>query len=277
MPSIKGTQTEKNLLTAFAGESQARNRYTYFASVAKKEGYELISAMFLETANQEKEHAKRLFKFLEGGSADSEHRLNDVQSTGDFDYVGLGALFTQNFKPFAYSIALKGGMIESSFESYYERTDDLVKYDSNTTYLALLLSPSLNFSLGSNFTLTPSLDYALTYLKGDNLTLKHQSQNRLELKDSFLQSLSANLDLKYQANDNLSLTSGLFFKKYLKEDIEGTIESLDIESHSLDHQALGLSLGGSFNFKNLTLSLLFKRSFNEVQESAGFLNAQLCF
>ena len=70
MPSIKGTQTEKNLLTAFAGESQARNRYTYFASVAKKEGYELISAMFLETANQEKEHAKRLFKFLEGGSAE---------------------------------------------------------------------------------------------------------------------------------------------------------------------------------------------------------------
>lgn len=70
MPSIKGTQTEKNILTAFAGESQARNRYTYFASVAKKEGYELISAMFLETANQEKEHAKRLFKFLEGGTAE---------------------------------------------------------------------------------------------------------------------------------------------------------------------------------------------------------------
>ncbi len=70
MPSIKGTQTEKNILTAFAGESQARNRYTYFASIAKKEGYELISAMFLETANQEKEHAKRLFKFLEGGTAE---------------------------------------------------------------------------------------------------------------------------------------------------------------------------------------------------------------
>ncbi|MBO8414997.1 MAG: rubrerythrin family protein [Proteobacteria bacterium] len=70
MPSLKGTQTEKNILTAFAGESQARNRYTYFASVAKKEGYELISAIFLETANQEKEHAKRLFKFLEGGTAE---------------------------------------------------------------------------------------------------------------------------------------------------------------------------------------------------------------
>lgn len=65
--SIKGTQTEKNLLTSFAGESQARMRYTYFASVAKKEGYEQISAIFAETADQEKEHAKRMFKWLEGG------------------------------------------------------------------------------------------------------------------------------------------------------------------------------------------------------------------
>ena len=67
MPSLKGTQTEKNLLLSFAGESQARNRYTYFASKAKKEGYEQIAAIFEETANQEKEHAKRFFKFLEGG------------------------------------------------------------------------------------------------------------------------------------------------------------------------------------------------------------------
>ena len=65
--SIKGTETEKNLLKSFAGESQARNRYTYFASVAKKEGYEQIAAIFEETANQEKEHAKRMFKYLEGG------------------------------------------------------------------------------------------------------------------------------------------------------------------------------------------------------------------
>lgn len=70
MPSLKGTQTEKNILTAFAGESQARNRYTYYASVAKKEGYVLVSEIFIETANQEKEHAKRLFKFLEGGNAE---------------------------------------------------------------------------------------------------------------------------------------------------------------------------------------------------------------
>ncbi|MEF9427108.1 MAG: rubrerythrin family protein [Candidatus Mariimomonas ferrooxydans] len=65
--SIKGTRTEQNLLKAFAGESQARNRYTYFASAARKEGYEQISALFLETAENEKEHAKVFFKYLEGG------------------------------------------------------------------------------------------------------------------------------------------------------------------------------------------------------------------
>ncbi|MFP4415978.1 MAG: rubrerythrin [Chitinivibrionales bacterium] len=68
MASIKGTETEKNLLKAFAGESQARNRYTYFSSVAKKEGYVQIADIFAETADQEKEHAKRFFKFLEGGT-----------------------------------------------------------------------------------------------------------------------------------------------------------------------------------------------------------------
>jgi len=75
MTNLKGTQTEKNILTAFAGESQARNRYTYFASKAKKEGYVQIAAIFEETANQEKEHAKRLFKLLEGG---------EVEITGAF-------------------------------------------------------------------------------------------------------------------------------------------------------------------------------------------------
>ncbi len=70
MKSLKGTQTEKNLLTAFAGESQARNRYAFFASKAKKEGYEQISGIFQETAENEKEHAERLFKFLEGGTAE---------------------------------------------------------------------------------------------------------------------------------------------------------------------------------------------------------------
>lgn len=67
MKSVKGTETERHLLTAFAGESQARNRYTYFSSQAKKEGYEQISWIFSDTAENEKEHAKRFFKFLEGG------------------------------------------------------------------------------------------------------------------------------------------------------------------------------------------------------------------
>ena len=70
MSKLKGSQTEVNLLTSFAGESQARNRYTYFASVAKKEGYVQIADIFEETARQEKEHAKRFFKFLEGGEVE---------------------------------------------------------------------------------------------------------------------------------------------------------------------------------------------------------------
>ena len=72
---IKGTQTEKNLQTAFAGESQARNKYTYFASQAKKEGYEQIAAIFLETADNEKEHAKMWYKLLNGGVGTTEENL----------------------------------------------------------------------------------------------------------------------------------------------------------------------------------------------------------
>jgi rubrerythrin len=78
---LKGSKTEKNLLAAFAGESQARNRYSYFASQAKKEGYEQIAAIFLETADNEKEHAKREFKFLQGG---------EVKITGSFPAGVIG-------------------------------------------------------------------------------------------------------------------------------------------------------------------------------------------
>ncbi len=81
MGDLKGSQTEINILTAFAGESQARNRYTYFASKAKKEGYVQMSAIFEETANQEKEHAKRLFKLLEG---------DEVEITGGFPAGVIG-------------------------------------------------------------------------------------------------------------------------------------------------------------------------------------------
>jgi rubrerythrin len=88
MAELKGTQTEKNILTAFSGESQARNRYTYFASQAKKEGYVQISDIFTETANQEKEHAKRLFKFLQGG---------EIEIVGAFP-AGTIATTSQNLK-----------------------------------------------------------------------------------------------------------------------------------------------------------------------------------
>ncbi|MFA5325426.1 MAG: rubrerythrin family protein [Bacteroidales bacterium] len=88
MGKLKGTKTEKNLLQSFAGESQARNRYTYFASVAKKEGYEQISAVFTETAEQEKEHAKKFFKYLEGGV---------VEITASFP-AGVIGTTTENLK-----------------------------------------------------------------------------------------------------------------------------------------------------------------------------------
>jgi rubrerythrin len=83
MPSLRGTRTEKNILTAFAGESQARNRYTFFAEAAKDEGFEQISRIFAETADQEREHAKRLFKFLEGGmvSVDAAYPAGVIGST----------------------------------------------------------------------------------------------------------------------------------------------------------------------------------------------------
>jgi rubrerythrin len=81
---LKGTKTEKNLLTAFAGESQARNRYTFFASAARKEGFEQIGVIFEETANQEKEHAKRFFKLLEGGDC-------QIQATFPAGKIGTAA------------------------------------------------------------------------------------------------------------------------------------------------------------------------------------------
>ncbi|MBT8356230.1 MAG: rubrerythrin family protein [Deltaproteobacteria bacterium] len=88
MANLQGTQTEKNILTAFSGESQARNRYSYFTSKAKKEGYVQIASIFEETANQEKEHAKRLFKLLEGG---------EVEVTGAFP-AGVIGTTVENLK-----------------------------------------------------------------------------------------------------------------------------------------------------------------------------------
>lgn len=107
MKSIKGTETEKNLLKAFSGESQARNRYTFFASKAKKEGYVQISKIFEETAAQEKEHAERLFKFLEGGElevtaafpagviADTEKNLKAAADGEDYEWQTMYPSFAK--------------------------------------------------------------------------------------------------------------------------------------------------------------------------------------
>ena len=90
MKSLKGTKTEKNLQIAFAGESQARNKYTYFASKAKKEGYEQIAAIFEETANQEKEHAKMWFKLLEGGAIrDTVENLKAAADGENFEWTDM--------------------------------------------------------------------------------------------------------------------------------------------------------------------------------------------
>ena len=88
MADLKGTQTERNLLTAFAGESQARNRYTYFAGQAKKEGFVQIADIFEETADQEREHAKRLFKFMNGGAV-------EIQAAYPFGIIGATSVNLQ--------------------------------------------------------------------------------------------------------------------------------------------------------------------------------------
>jgi rubrerythrin len=110
MKSLKGTETEKNLLKAFAGESQARNRYTYFASKAKKEGYVQIADIFAETADQEKEHAKRFFNFLEGGELEitaafpagvvgtTEENLEEAAAGENFEWTDMYPSFAAKAK-----------------------------------------------------------------------------------------------------------------------------------------------------------------------------------
>ncbi|MFH1249341.1 MAG: rubrerythrin family protein [archaeon] len=106
MASIKGSKTEQNLLKAFAGESQARNRYTYFASAAKNEGYEQVAAIFLETAENEKEHAKVFFKYLEGG---------DVEITAIYPAGKIGNTL-QNLDASMKGEAMEWGTIYPEFE-----------------------------------------------------------------------------------------------------------------------------------------------------------------
>ena len=122
MNKLKGSETEKNLLKAFAGESQARNRYTYFAGVAKKEGFEQISAIFIETADNEKEHAKVFFKFLEGGDVEitaayPAGMIKDTRANLEAAATGENMEWTAIYANFG-KIARKEGFVEAatSFE-----------------------------------------------------------------------------------------------------------------------------------------------------------------
>ena len=120
--NLKGTKTEQNLMTAFAGESQARNKYTYFASVAKKEGYEQIAAIFLQTADNEKEHAKLWFKHL-GGISDTAANLLAAAEGENYEWTEMYDQFAKDaeeegFKALAYQFRAVAA-IEKSHEERY--------------------------------------------------------------------------------------------------------------------------------------------------------------
>ena len=127
---LKGSRTEKNLLAAFAGESQARNKYTYFASKAKKEGYEQIAAIFLETADNEKEHAKMWFKHLNGGEVPST--VENLKAAAE----GENFEWTDMYKEFA-KVAKEEGFDEIAFE--FEAVAKIEK-EHEERYLKLLES-----------------------------------------------------------------------------------------------------------------------------------------
>ena len=129
---LKGSRTEKNLQTAFAGESQARNKYTYYASKAKKEGYEQIAALFLETAENEKEHAKLWFKYLHGGEVPStEVNLKDAAEGENYEWTEMYKEFAEVAKEEGFlEIAAKFAMvgkIEAEHEKRYLKLLEKVK------------------------------------------------------------------------------------------------------------------------------------------------------
>ena len=134
MENIKGTKTEKNLMEAFAGESQARNKYTYFASKAKKEGYEQIAAIFQETADNEKEHAKMWFKLLNGGEIPStEENLKAAAQGENFEWTDMYVEMAKEAKEegFDYIAYLfeAVGKIEKEHEERYKKLLENVKGD----------------------------------------------------------------------------------------------------------------------------------------------------
>lgn len=132
--NLKGSQTEKNLMTAFAGESQARNKYTFYASKAKKEGYEQIAALFLETADNEKEHAKLWFKYLHDGEVPStDVNLVDAASGENYEWTDMYANFAKVAKEEGFTeIAAKFELvakIEAEHEKRYLALLEKVKSD----------------------------------------------------------------------------------------------------------------------------------------------------
>jgi len=126
MKDLKGTKTEKNLQDAFAGESQARNKYTYFASKARKDGYEQIAAIFEETANNEKEHAKLWFKYLEGGELkDTKSNLEAAAAGENYEWTDMYARMAkeaeeEGFKEIAAKFRMVGA-IEKHHEERYKK------------------------------------------------------------------------------------------------------------------------------------------------------------
>ena len=126
---LKGSKTEQNLMTAFAGESQARNKYTYFASVAKKEGYEQIAALFLETAENEKEHAKMWFKAL-GGIGTTAENLKAAADGENYEYTDMYVKFAEEaeaegFKMIAYQFRAVATIEKHHEERYLKLLENL--------------------------------------------------------------------------------------------------------------------------------------------------------
>ena len=119
--NLKGTKTEQNLQTAFAGESQARNKYTFYASQAKKEGFEQIAALFTETANNEKEHAKMWFKLLNGGIGKTVDNLKDAAAGENYEWTDMYATFAKEAKDYVphviFTVVDKGTAPEEIEES----------------------------------------------------------------------------------------------------------------------------------------------------------------
>ena len=118
---LKGGKTEKNLMAAFSGESEARNKYTYFASVAKKEGFEQISAIFLDTANNEKEHAKMWFKAL-GGLGDTAANLKSAAAGENYEWTDMYATFAKEAEEEGFTeLAAKFRMVAAIEKTHEER------------------------------------------------------------------------------------------------------------------------------------------------------------